>query len=294
MPKKTREYKEATDPNHIEIEAAIPIPTSIRVGGATPPEALKDEPMFDVNNPRSLINLLPSSIRDYAVRVPKRYFTLSESELELECFDGAKPFNEARRLRIGFWLEYDRVQNYEEKIMIVANIVKGNCGEFYFLKKFLTNQKHLAWMLRAPEGYINALEDIHSLGIKKMIEILMLPVERDDRGNQDTRLMKVQKSIYDSADLRLKGAIVQQVNQTIDQRNLQVNVSGTLGQAKEMLAPSPSQPSWDEIESKIRLLESKSVRLQAPSHIETDLMRDISPPVPENISSIQEDRDEQT
>lgn len=265
------------------VQPIIPITPSLVVGQPTAPPALADTSHFDNSNPRSLINLLPKFIAEYAVLVPSKYFEMREEELAPVCFESGQPFDEARKLRISFWDEYDRCQRYDEKKMLVTRITDGICAEPYFIRKFITKQKHLAWILRPPTGYIAALQDIHDLSLRQMLAIVQLPLQKDDRGNWDTKLMNLQKAIYERTDARLKGAIAE-VHQ-IDQRNLQVNVNATGKEAKEMLGPNsaPTPLTFEEVESRIRQLEKKSVLLQAPSHIEPDLMRDISPSVPENV-----------
>lgn len=266
---------------------AVEVALSQVVGLPAPREELLDDHNFDVENPRSMINLLPKVLRDYAVLVPQEFFEMTEDQLKLACFDTGVAFDEARRLRLSFWDEYDRAARYDSGKMDMKNITGGICAHMYFLKKYVTNQKWLAWMLTPPTGYIAALTDIHEISLRQMLAIVQLPLERDDKGRWDVKLMNLQKSIYERADARLKGAIaqVQQISQTVDQRNVNVNIAATPSQAKGMLGPNtgPSSLSFEEVESRIRLLEKKSVSLQAPSHIETDLMRDISPVRPEVI-----------
>lgn len=267
-------------PHEILTKATTALPAG-PVRDSKPPAALEDMSTFNTQDPRSLINLLPRVIRDLAVLVPIKYFEFTEQELEAECFQGVPAFDDARRIRISFWNEYDRVQQYGERQMKLVGICAGVCTEVYLTRKFITNQRFLAWILRPPPAYVTALSDIHDIGLRQMLAISQLPIQRDDKGNFDVKLMTLQKAIHDRIDSRLKGAIAVVINQNVDQRNLNVNVAATPGQAKNMLGnSSSSQPSMEEVESRIRQLEQKSVLLQAPSQVTPDLMRDVSPPVP--------------
>ncbi len=270
------------NPREILAQATTALPSG-PVRDAKPSAEHEEMAHFNTEDPRSLINLLPKVIRDYAVLVPITYFELTEKELEDECFQNSPAFDDARRIRISFWDEYDRVCRYGEKKMQLTNICAGVCTEVYLTRKFITKQRFLAWMLRPPAAYVAALTDIHDIGLRQMLEIIKMPIQRDDKGNLDVKLMNLQKSIYERADARLKGAIAVVISQSVDQRNLNVNVNASPGQAKQMLGSSPSQPSFEEVESRIRQLEQKSVLLQAPSQVTPDLMRNMSPPVPEPI-----------
>lgn len=277
------------DPAKILAEASIDIAPQQVVGLPAPREELQQDANFDLENKKSMINLVPKYLREYAVVLPQKYFEMTEDELKRECFptvvtvDGAQiceATDEARRLRLSFWDEYDRACRYGEK-MEMTRVTSGICGQSWFNKKFISNQKLLAWMLTPPSGYVALLSDILELSGRRLLEIVKLPLERDAKGNWDTKLMTLQKSIYERADNRLKGAIAQIFNQTVDQRNLNVNVQATPGQAG--LPSAAATPTFEEINERIRLMEAKSLALQAPSRIEVELMKEVSPPTPAPI-----------
>ncbi len=236
---------------------------------------------YDPGDPHCVFNMLPVVLRTAALAIPAKYWEMEDKHLTKMCFEDGKPHTEARRLRISFWHEYERAVRFEQRKMRFGNVIHGVCTEGWFRNTFMKNEKWFAWILRPPVEYRVTLEDLHHISTKRMEEILALPIERNDKGNWDTSLMKLQKEIHDGITNRIHGAVVQRIAQTLDQKTL--SVTATAKEAKNLLGTPASPSTMAEVESRIRQLEKKSTSLQAPSHIETDLMRDVSPPTPEPI-----------
>lgn len=245
-----------------------------------PPESdeLVQDAHYDLKNPRSMVRLLPTFIVERVKYLPSRFLEMTEAELQEACFEANRPSDDARLLRIAFWEEYDRCQRYEEKQIDVSRVTQGICSVSYFANRFVTDYRLLAWMLRPPALYLNQLKDIHELSLRQLLAVIQLPIERDEKGKVDTKLIDLQQRIFQHVDMRIKGAIIQK----IDQRNLSVNVDvdGNSPEGKKILEQSRTQHlSMSEVESKIKALEEKSIKLQAPTRIETDFMREVSPVV---------------
>lgn len=244
-------------------------------------EPTLNEANYDLNNPRSMVSLLPKFLYDRVKLLPARFFVMTEEELAHECF-GGEPNEVSRRLRLAFWEEYDRCQRYQEKEIDIARVVTGICNMTYFKKRFIADWRLLCWILQPPPLYMTDLKDIHEMSLRRLLEVAKLPIERDEKGKVDTKLIDLQQKIFAHVDMRIKGAIVQK----IDQRNLSVNVDvdPDSPEGKKILdASRPQHLSMSEVESKIKALESKSLELQAPMRIETDLMRETLPVVDEDL-----------
>lgn len=226
------------------------------------------------DDPRQFVHLMPHAMRLCVDRLDAKYFELSEEELKLECFGEEEPTATAQRLRIAFWDEYDRVQRLNEPVIQMRNVVKGICQLPHFVNRFMANPNYLAWMLHAPSDYTNSLKEIHQLSIRVLRKIMLMNPEMPN-GLPNVKLIEAQNKIFQHVDMRIKGAIIQR----IDQRNLNVNVNTEADETNAKAANHAARLTMTEIDDKLALLQKRSQALAAPSAITVDLMKNTLPDI---------------
>lgn len=249
---------------------------------APEPEPIHEDP-FDETNPRALINLVGSRIREGINAIPPSYFEMEEAPLRRLAYPpspddppGTRTIvpSWARKCRIAFWEEYDKCQRNNEECMDSSAIYAEHChrGEFY--NKLVAHPARLALLLRPSAPYRLLLAELHELGLERMREVLDLPVTSDN-GAPNVKLIDMQQRIFEHIDMRKKGAIIQR----IDQRTL--SLSGTLPPGA--LPPGgtgalpPPQRTMAELNLELLALEKRSKELSQPGVIDVDLTRSTLP-----------------
>lgn len=179
------------------------------------PSLEADLPKYDVqlvgeDNPRAIVNIVPGELRDAIYELIKthpQYLNLSEVQLNMEI----NPTELDDRLRLGFWNEYARAQDGHRQ-MKIKNICGMFCNREYFYYKVLTNPQRLAWILKQPEEYMTSLEASLNHG-KNQIDKLMKMALFDDKKNLKIKEAKVFLQAYALLDARVKGAVLQRIEQ---------------------------------------------------------------------------------
>lgn len=213
-----------------------------------------------------LTERLPNFLREKISFLHGEYLDMSQEDLEHEIFGSQKPDLMMSRLKLNFWNEYDEVCKKPYQQMRLSHITGGVCTLSQFRK--LTNDKHrLAWLIQVPADYRLSLADIHELSLAQMREIMVMD-NYDDKGNVNVKLLDVKFKVAQHVDMRLKGAIVQR----IDQRNLNLNMNSDVKPetAKDVAL------SMDEIENRLAELKQKSRSLTVPGGIKVDLLSEIT------------------
>lgn len=232
----------------------IPKPTSsIENHGKAPEYAI-----WDVENPQSVINLVPESVYSIFMEAKNQFpklFGLDEKELANSLGKAdLKPSATERRLRAAFWLEYDSAIANHRKINI--NAVYGNvCTYEIFYSLYRRAPSRVAWLLCPPTKYQVLVESSLALGLEAMDEILELPII-DAKGRVNVKLGELKAKITAMLDQRVKGGITQR----LEQKTLNLNVHGTQKQIAAM--------DVDEMEKRIRELERKEKKVLHIEHNE--------------------------
>lgn len=205
------------------------------------------------DNPRSVVNISPKSIVDAVARamaeIPE-YFELDERRLYNKLrADACTPNPTDNRLRIKFWQEYESAQEAGRRI-ILGNVVAGVCTQAV-LNHYLKNPRKVAWLLTPPASYVTVAEEALTFGLERMRDILEMDPMGPD-GKLNTKLMELQAKIVTMLDNRLKGGVVQRV----EQKTVGLNISTS---SKEVAAMA-MEMSMDEIEKRIKTLEAQERR----------------------------------
>ncbi len=173
--------------------------------------------ILDRANPRAVINLVPPAVQRAIENVPQDFFSLTEVELEKESPQGKWTIAD-RRMRTSFWLEYTRSQDTGHA-MSMSLVYGGICSRNYFYESFLTNKARMAYLLSQPADYKIAVEEALTCSVDKVREILEMPLYDPVTGRPDTKVAEAILKAFKMLDDRVKGAVVQRV----EQKNLNVN-----------------------------------------------------------------------
>lgn len=177
--------------------------------------------IFDESQPRTLINIVTPDVQIAIKRLSQRrrhIFFLDEREFKKRV----DPDAVTSRLRLSFWDEYTRAQDKGET-MKVKNICNGCCSVDYFYKAVLTNSNKLAWIICPPKDYMLAMRELLDVGIDEWRDILTMK-HVNKKGQINVALIAQKIKIVQMLDLRVKGAIIQKLQ--VSQKNLNVNVDG--------------------------------------------------------------------
>lgn len=182
---------------------------------------LKDVPeiiFWDETDPLSVINLVPDPLRrqlELLRRSDKAHLLdLTETDL-FKALDrlNQRPNPTDNRLRVKFWLEYDRLHETAERVsprMVCANITSRVCSRELFYKHYITNHPRLAWLLCPPASYMARMQEALNFGVDQVREILALPpneVNREVRAAADMKIRLVHglDQLFRGTQRRLRG-----------------------------------------------------------------------------------------
>lgn len=226
---------------------------------------------FDTSNPKSIVNLVPQFIKQHLSSInffddEKTTEELLEEELGPDAENPKRIY--FNRCHIQFWDEYDLACR-EDRTMSLDNVLYRLGNVTFFKTTIVERPKMLAALLKPPVQYELNLKELHALGLTAMRRALTCnPITN---GQPNVKLIEAQTKITQILDMRIKGAVVQR----IEQKNLNVNVDA--GRKPGQTAAAPR--SIEEIENEILRLEAKSKELESPGFVTVNLMKDVSQPV---------------
>jgi hypothetical protein len=190
----------------------------LRLVGETTPSGQGAPLLHDAENPKALVNVVRPEIREKIARVPADLFSLTEDELEKRSPKGQFTWVD-RRLRVSWWQEYTRATENHPRMMKMTEVVKGICSRNYFYEHVLADKVRLAFLLTPPSNYEVATEEALLRGVDRIREILDFPLY-DEQGRPQPKNAEVMIKAYMLLDQRVKGAVIQR----IEQKNLNLNV----------------------------------------------------------------------
>lgn len=196
---------------------------------------------FESENPRSLINIAPTGLREMIADLPINYLTLSERSL----YNLAKPDPMLNRLRIAFWKEFENAQASVSDMNWVG-ITKMIQRPSIMIRKLLEDQHKLAWVLCPPVSYDVFLQEALSHGMDRIREILDLPL-RNDEGKVDAKVAELILKAAAFLDLRRHGGFVQK----------SVNMDIGVGMSERQARNFGEKVTIEDISHKIKQLEQE-------------------------------------
>jgi hypothetical protein len=229
----------------------------------------------DHDSEYSLVNIVPEFLRQPILSIPEGLLELSERELT----EVVNPDTALKKLRTSFWLEYVRAIR-TDTTMLISNIHSGICMMAQF-RKIVANNNKLVYIITPRPQYNVELEDLLFLGLERVRAALELdPVRKVRKKNKetdqwedhiivDTKLIEIQKKIFNELSDRRRGQLVQKVD--INQKSLNYNVN----------TPAELPRSVAEIDAQLAALESNPPpALEAPIEEEAQPAKEEDPSVP--------------
>lgn len=122
--------------------------------------------------------------------------------------DEETPNTTDHRLRLKFWMEYDRTMGLGRNEIDLNNVYAGVCSRALFHDHYLKRPNRVAWMLCPPASYKFKTEEGLEFALEQLREILEL-CHTTGKGQHDHKLMALKVKIFELLDLRVKGAVMQ-------------------------------------------------------------------------------------
>jgi hypothetical protein len=233
-------------------------------------ESVRDsEPvvLFDTNDPRALLNLLPATVRK---AIEDAMFDASNAELfamdEMTLYKYIKDSPAAwnvtptdNRIRLKWWMEYDFCQATMARGMEMKRVIAGVCTHEFFYRRYLNVPYKVAWLLCPPTGYAIKVNEALEFSLEQMRDILSQPHVRG--GIVDTKLGELKAKIHAMLDVRVKGAPMQKT------MNINAQLSGAAAGRAVMAATA--QPSMEQLERRMRELETRERELLNGGEVRT-------------------------
>lgn len=182
----------------------------------------------DLENPRSLVNIVPPAFRNAIENLAPYLLTLPEKKLKHEC--QPDPVDSSVRMR--FWGEYYQAQD-EKRKMRIENVTFGATSKEYIYGRILKNSKLLAWIIRPPRDLAVQQSEALSTAIAYQRDILEEIMEKKlylvekvttNKNGSETKTTRLNaqalteiRKISESLSMRVQGAIVQKL--AVDQRH---------------------------------------------------------------------------
>lgn len=216
---------------------------------------------LSVEQERNVARLVPEYLQKRIQEIPDTWWDIPPDEVEQFCFDSGQADETSRRLRISFWVEYDRCQSNKDVLMNMDNVFIGICANSYFANIFLQNKRKLFYLLSVPPQYEKELDEMLCMGLDQLKRILAMDATGKN-GQPNTKLMDLKFKIFQHIDMRKKGAIIQRIQ--AEQKNLNVNVDGKIAKDGSVVPKGDEPRSLEEIQKEIEQLEQRAKNLEAP------------------------------
>lgn len=203
---------------------------------------MDDVKLMDPDNPRGLWKIAPPGLANLMKDLSEKWFSLSEEDLLKRV--GSNP--SLNRVRIAFWKEYDRAQE-EQRQMRWADISRMVQMPTWALSDMFHKDLHLAYVLCPVASYDAFLEEALSHGMRRIREILDLPLS-DENGKVNPKTGELILKAAAFLDMRMHGGFLQK-SMNLEART-EIGLQHVQKLAREL--------NMDEIDKKIRELEANT------------------------------------
>jgi hypothetical protein len=216
--------------------------------------------LWDVDEPRSVVNLLPKKVRENILELFQKdpiVFGLSEHDLLIRMRKNSQKLAAAdSRLRMKFWLEYDRAQVDQTPINISV-VISGVCSRELFYGHYMKRPDRVAYMLLPPTDYMIKAKEALEFGLDQMRDILEVRHFKD--GKVDTALARLKLSIVEMLEERINGARRNLTHPGHQNNSMSVNVNLTPQERSEVKAAGQLM-SEAEMDERLKNLEQRERR----------------------------------
>lgn len=225
--------------------------------GITDAQLPKNDP-WNRDDPRALVNLVPEVASDH-------FFTASHKRADLFGQDErtllkqlkeekCAPTPTDNRLRIGFWMEYERAQS-AGRDMELSHVFGGVCTKPYFYQVYLKCPEKVAWLVCQPSSYEKYADEAINFGLEQLRDVLEIPhvtyFEDGRVKNVDIKLADLKAKIVFGLEARRKGAVVQ--------KNMNLNISSS----DKKVAEAAIGGTMEELEKRLEDIRKRQRKARA-------------------------------
>ena len=201
-----------------------------------------------------MVNIVPPVVSESLLESTQKredLFCLDERTLfKMLRKEECTPTATDNRIRLAFWMEYDRAQAHNKSMTMVA-VFAGVCSADYFYRRYLKHPEKVAWMMCQPSSYQVIAEEALAFGLEQLREILSLSVVLPN-GRADVKLGELQAKIVAMLDTRVKGTITQR----LETKNMSLNISTS----DTAVAKAAMAGTMDDIDQRLKELELRERR----------------------------------
>lgn len=163
---------------------------------------------FDRSDPRSLINIMPKEAVRTVEQLELTWFEMGEADLQLFL----KPAHDVNIIRLAFWKEFDAASASLTKMTLKGMMqYLGGLPSFHVMR-VMQEPKSLMWLITPPVSYDNTLEEALLRGLKRVNEILDLPIVTPDGIDHKTAELILKATAY--LDIRKFGKPTERIETT--------------------------------------------------------------------------------
>lgn len=224
---------------------------------------IADYGLLDARNPRSLVNIVAPEVKAAILRLPRELLLMDEKALKRK----AAPTDTVNYLRLNFWLEYNRAQEKQCR-MLVSNVLRGVCSKEWFYDGVLASDLKLAWIITPPADYAVVQADIFQTALDKLrrcLHVKPYTITVTEETDKDGRKTVTRKQVPNVAAMRevreitrmlsdrIQGSVIQRL--AIKQHNLNEGLA---------LPAGPRTYDADAVEKLTATLAAVSKQLELP------------------------------
>ena len=194
--------------------------------------------IYDPQNKRSALNMLPTALKNAVKRLPKRAVDQDLDTLSKR----ANPNATDARLKLALWTHLSHVEGLSDEAIqkglgaiTVLEWSKGICTPGYITNVLVRNPDKLAWLMIPAPDYELFMRECLELSLQSVRNILAMPEYTKDKNGKrvvDHRLIAHKIKLYDSIEARVKGPVQQRVQ--IDKRQLNVHTTSGLSTSNDL------------------------------------------------------------
>jgi hypothetical protein len=212
---------------------------------------------YDLQDKRSLYNIVPEWLRGLISMVPTELFYEKEEALRVKASADAR----LNRIRMAFWQEYDEAQSFMRQIDML-NVSRATGVSLAFIKHTVSDNRKLAFVLCAPIEYDMFLDEACNHGLSRLRQILDAPMYDPD-GRPDHKTMELVLKAVAFIDMRKNGGIMQ--------KSMNVHAFANDSQTKRFA----TQINSGDIDKRLEELERKKSLIAARSTVGEQVMQQI-------------------
>lgn len=197
---------------------------------------LIDTDVMTVENPRSVVNLLPPKVREKVLKFNEshpEYFNKPEDQLYKLLKDNcALPNQVEDTLRMKFWVEYERAQSLGLRAMNMSNISNGVVTYKYFFDLYMNLATRVAWLMCPPINYVSSMDEILHNCWRTFSDAARMEFDPKD---PDFKVLDYKLKIFREVDARRNGVQVQRIETKSESKILVGHVNATNEQDLERI-----------------------------------------------------------